>query len=358
MHQTRKRAASNTLFHDLCKPMQITIEEFLKLRHSLPVLDVRSEGEFHEGHIANAINIPLLTNEERVIVGTTYKRKGQQEAIYEGFRLVGPRLKDIVHQAEKIATGNEVLVHCWRGGMRSSNFCQFIGMAKIKSQSVKGGYKAYRQFALDYFKKTLQIILIGGCTGSGKSEILRALKEEGEQILDLERLANHKGSAFGSLMMPPQPTTEQFHNNLFEDIFKLDLSKRIWVEDESITIGKVFLPPDFWATMKNSPLIQMDVSKEIRISRLVNEYGPANQQEFLAAMDKIVKRLGGQHYKAAKEKLLEGDMAATIDILLTYYDKYYLGSIENKKHRVKALVPWNGTNSKEYARELITQAQK
>ena len=336
--------------------MPIAVEDFLKLRHSLPVIDVRSEGEFQEGHITNAINIPLLNNEERIIVGTTYKRKGQQEAIYEGFRLVGPRLKDIIHQAEKIAAGNEVLVHCWRGGMRSSNFCQFISMAKIKSQSVKGGYKAYRQFALDYFKKPLQIILIGGCTGSGKSEILRALKEEGEQILDLETLANHKGSAFGSLMMPPQPTTEQFHNNLFEAIFKLDLTKHIWVEDESITIGKVFLPPDFWTTMKNSQLIQMDVSKEIRISRLVNEYGSADKNEFLAAMDKIVKRLGGQHYKAAKEKLLEGDMASTIDILLTYYDKYYLSSIENKKQRVKVIVTWNGLNAKEYARELINQA--
>ncbi|MCE2996624.1 MAG: tRNA 2-selenouridine(34) synthase MnmH, partial [Flammeovirgaceae bacterium] len=333
-------------------------EEFFRLRNTLPVIDVRSEGEYAQGHIAGATNLPLLNNEERVIVGTTYKRKGPQEAIYEGFRLVGPRLKDIVHQAEKIAAKQEVLVHCWRGGMRSNNFCQFIGMAKVKSQALKGGYKAYRQFAADYFKKPLQLTLIGGCTGSGKSEVLRELGKQGEQILDLEALANHKGSAFGSLMQPPQPTTEQFHNDLFEKLFQLDLSKRIWIEDESITIGKVFLPPDFWATMKASPLVQMDVPKEIRIQRLVNEYGPADKMEFLAAMEKITKRLGGQHYKAAKEKWLEGDMATTIDILLTYYDKYYLGSIANKKERVKFALHWNGTNSASYAEMLRSETEK
>ncbi|MBI3219706.1 MAG: tRNA 2-selenouridine(34) synthase MnmH [Bacteroidetes bacterium] len=338
--------------------MPLSLEDFFRLRNSLPVLDVRSEGEYAQGHIAGAINLPILNNEERTIVGTTYKRKGPQEAIYEGFRLVGPRLKDIIQQAEKIAAGQEVLVHCWRGGMRSNNFCQFIGMAKVKSQALKGGYKAYRQFAADYFKKPLQLTLIGGCTGSGKSEVLRELAKQGEQILDLEALANHKGSAFGSLMQPPQPTTEQFHNDLFEKLFQVDLSKRIWIEDESITIGKVFLPPDFWSTMKASPLVQMDVPKEIRIQRLVNEYGPADKMEFLAAMDKITKRLGGQHYKAAKEKWLEGDMATTIDILLTYYDKYYLGSIANKKERVKFALPWNGTDSAGYAEMLRSETEK
>jgi tRNA 2-selenouridine synthase len=333
--------------------MPLSVEEFLSLRHTLPVIDVRSEGEFEQGHIEGAINIPLLNNEERVIVGTTYKRKGQPEAIREGFRLVGPRLADIIKQTEKVSAGKEIIVHCWRGGMRSSNFSQFAGMAKIKSQTVKGGYKAYRQFALDYFGKPLQIILIGGCTGSGKSEVLRALAAQGEQILDLENLAHHKGSAFGSLMQLPQPTTEQFHNNLFEEILKLDLSKRIWVEDESITIGGVYLPPDFWNQMKTSPVVEMQVSKEVRIQRLVNEYGPANREEFLAAMGRITKKLGGQHYNAAKEKLLQGDMHSVIDILLTYYDKTYLASMEQKKERIKLSLSWDGEKTVEYAKKLI-----
>ncbi len=335
--------------------MPLSVEEFLALRTSQPVIDVRSEGEFEEGHISGAINIPLLNNEARAIVGTAYKKKGQAEAIWEGFRLVGPRLAEIIQQTETIAAGKEILVHCWRGGMRSSNFCQFAGMAKIKSQVLIGGYKAYRQFAFEAFKQPLQIILIGGCTGSGKSEVLRALREQGEQVIDLEALAHHKGSAFGSLMQLPQPTTEQFHNNLFEAIFQLDISKRIWVEDESITIGKVFLPPHFWLRMKNSPIVHMNVSKEVRVQRLVAEYGHADRAEFLEAMTKIVKRLGGQHFKAAKEKLLAGDMAGTIEILLTYYDKYYLESIESKKDRVRLTLPWDGKDANTFAKSLSSE---
>jgi len=240
--------------------MAIPITDFLHLRQHHPVVDVRSQGEFSAGHLGGAINIPLLNNEERVIVGTTYKQKGQGEAIKEGFKLVGPRLEGIINEAEKVAQGKEILVHCWRGGMRSNNFCQFVGMAGIKSQSLTGGYKAYRQVAFDSFKKPLPIILLTGCTGSGKSEVLRALAAQGEQILDLENLAHHKGSAFGGLLMPPQPTTEQFQNDLFEEISKLDTSKRVWVEDESLAIGKIFLPDDFWLTMRQRPLVQMDAA--------------------------------------------------------------------------------------------------
>ncbi len=337
--------------------MSISIYEFLNLRHQLPVVDVRSQGEFAEGHIHAALNVPLLNDDERVLVGTTYKQQGQQQAIKEGFRLVGPRLLDIIEATERIAQGKEILVHCWRGGMRSNNFAQFVGMARVNTQTVVGGYKAYRQLALESFRKPLQIILLTGCTGSGKSEVLRALAAQGEQILDLEALANHKGSAFGGLLMPAQPTTEQFQNNLFEEILKIDLSKRVWVEDESIAIGKIFLPKELWQTMSQSPLVQMKVAKEIRIQRLVNEYGPSDRDEFLQIMVKVTKKLGGQHFNAAKEKLSQGDMAATIDILLTYYDKAYLNSIDNRNAKIKFSLEWNGAGVAKYASELICQME-
>jgi tRNA 2-selenouridine synthase len=334
--------------------MAISIEEFLALRKSLPVVDVRSQGEFQEGHIRAAINIPLLNNEERIAVGTDYKQKGQQQAIKTGFRLVGPRLLDIINETEKVTDKKELLVHCWRGGMRSNNFSQFVGMAGIKTHALKGGYKVYRHQALESFKKPLDLILLTGCTGSGKSEVLRALKSKGEQVLDLESLANHKGSAFGGLFMPPQPTTEQFQNELFEEILALDLTKRIWVEDESIAIGKIFLPNDFWKQMAQSPLIEMDVAKEVRVQRLVEEYGRANPEEFLAIMGKIVTKLGGQHYKHAKEKLAEGDMTSVIDILLTYYDKAYLRSIEKRRDKVINAVAWDGGSIELIVNSLTT----
>lgn len=331
----------------------ILLHDFLTLRDTLPVVDVRSPSEFQQGHIRNAINIPLLNNDERIAVGTDYKQKGQAEAIKTGFRLVGPRLEEIINTTEKISEGRELLVHCWRGGMRSDNFCKFIGMARIKSQALEGGYKSYRQFALANFKKPFKLILLTGFTGSGKSDVLRALKGQGEQILDLEKLAIHKGSAFGGLMMPAQPTTEQFQNELFEEILKLDLSRRIWVEDESIAIGKIFLPQDFWNAMSKSRLVQMDVPKEVRVQRLVKEYGSADREVFLETIAKITKKLGGQNFNAAKEKLMQGDMASTIDILLTYYDKAYHSSIEKRKDKILNTIAWDGKDEFKFANELV-----
>ncbi|MFZ6011253.1 MAG: tRNA 2-selenouridine(34) synthase MnmH [Bacteroidota bacterium] len=334
--------------------MIISIDEFLSLRDTLPIADVRSESEFDEGHIQGAVNIPILNNQERVEVGTTYKQQGQMAAIKAGFRLVGPRILDIVNNAENVAKERELLVHCWRGGMRSSNFCQFAEMAKIKTHQLAGGYKTYRQEALKSFRQPFQFIVIGGCTGSGKSEVLRGLAKRGEQIIDLEKLASHKGSVFGGLMMPPQPTTEQFENDLFETIRKLDVNRRIWIEDESIAVGKIFIPNDFWKNMSTSPVVEMEVDKPRRIERLVQEYGPADQDKFLVAMERIVKKLGGQHYKEAREKYLQQDMASTIDILLTYYDKAYGNSLLKKKHRVKTSLRWNGNNVDEFVMQLLS----
>lgn len=334
--------------------MILPVSEFLELRASLPVIDVRSEGEFETGHVPSAVNIPLLNNAERVEVGTDYKQKGQAEAIRTGFRLVGPRLVEIIDHAKNIADQKELIVHCWRGGMRSANFCQFVGMAGVKTHQLKGGYKSYRQLALQSFRNPLKFMVLGGSTGSGKTEILNALAEAGEQIIDLEGLAHHRGSVFGGLMQPPQPTTEQFQNNLFEKILTLDLTKRVWIEDESIAVGKIFLPSDFWKTMGISPVVELQVDKDTRINRLVNEYGHADKQLFLEAMKGITKRLGGQHFKAAKEKLFENDMPAVMDILLTYYDKAYRNGLDKKSSRTQAAFSWNGTDKHELIKKLIS----
>ena len=337
--------------------MTISIEDFFSLRTQLPLVDVRSEGEFGEGHIPGAINIPILNNAERVAVGTDYKKKGQLEAIKTGFRLVGPRIIDIVNEAEKIAPQRELLVHCWRGGMRSGNFCHFAGMAKLRTHQLKGGYKAYRQTALESFKKPFPFIIIGGSTGSGKTELLRALAEKGEQIIDLEKLANHRGSVFGGLMMPPQPTTEQFQNDLFEGILKLDLSKRIWIEDESIAVGKIFLPEELWRRMSMSPIVEMIVDKQTRIKRLTDEYGAADKNLFLAAMEKIVKKLGGQNFNEAKKMLFEGSMESTIEILLNYYDKAYATGLSKKQDRIKFGLQWDGNHVTKLAENLLSEAR-
>lgn len=335
--------------------MQLALSDFLSLRHELPVIDVRSEGEYEAGHIRNVRNIPLLTNAEREVVGTVYKKRGQREAIHEGFRLVGPRLLDMVSAAEEVAGGKEVIVHCWRGGMRSTNFSQFIGMAGVKSHVLVGGYKTYRQAALDAFRAPLKLVSITGCTGSGKSDVLRELARQGQQVLDLEALAHHKGSAFGHLLQPPQPTTEQFQNELYEQILTLDPQRTVWVEDESIAIGRIFLPADFWSKLHASPLVRMEVPKEVRVKRLVEEYGPADRGEFLEIMKRITKKLGGQNFNAARDHLQRDDMPAVIDILLTYYDKAYVNSMEKRTNQLLFVSPWSGTDLDRFAGELINQ---
>jgi len=331
----------------------LSIDEFLKLRETLPAADVRSEGEYQQGHISGVVNIPILNNGERIAVGTDYKQKGQLAAIKTGFRLVGPRIIDIVNDAEQLAAGKELLVHCWRGGMRSSNFCHFVEMAKIKTHQLKGGYKAYRHEALKSFSLPFQFNVLSGLTGSGKTEILKALAQHGEQVINLEKLASHKGSAFGGLKMPQQPTTEQFQNDLFEDIVKLDLQRPIWIEDESITIGRVVLPEPFWRSMVARPIVQIEVAKDVRVNRLVQEYGDIDREEFLAAMKLISRKLGGQHFQAAVEKVQQGDMSAAIEILLVYYDKAYHHGLEKRKDKISQKATWDGKAVDNFTESLI-----
>jgi len=333
--------------------MLLNFDDFLRLRHELPVVDVRSEGEYHQGHIPGAVNIPILNNAERVVVGTAYKQVGQLAAIKEGFRLVGPRMIDIVTSAEALAAGRGLIVHCWRGGMRSGNFCQFAGMMRIKTHQLAGGYKTYRRAAVASFGSDLPLIVISGNTGSGKSEILRQLRAHGEQVIDLETLASHKGSVFGGLQMPPQPTTEQFQNGLYESILMLDPARRIWIEDESLSIGKIFLPETFWRTMSRSPVVEVGMGRVSRVQRLVAEYGAADRAAFIAAMEKISKRLGGQHLVAARDHVLAGDMAAAIDILLTYYDKAYANGLRDKENRIKLRVYSEGPQVEPIVGELL-----
>jgi tRNA 2-selenouridine synthase len=324
----------------------LSIDDFLTRRNQLPVLDVRSEGEYEQGHVPNAINIPILNNDERKIVGTIYKQQGSKQAIKEGVRLVGPRLIEILEKAEQVVSNKEALVYCWRGGMRSNNFCWLIERLGIKAQPLAGGYKAYRKKALESFETPIQFLVLSGSTGSGKTEILQELKRQGEQIICLETIANHKGSAFGGLGLSDQPTTEQFQNNLFEEILQLDLSKRIWVEDESIAIGKIFIPQPLWKNLRNSPMVKVEVPKEVRVQRLVKDYGAVDTSLLLGAMQNISAKLGGQHFNIAREKLFKGDLADTADSLLTYYDKAYDKAITAREKQIvkKESFDWKDVN--------------
>ncbi len=337
----------------MIKPLPI--EQFLEKSKTIPVIDVRSPGEFERGHIVGAVNIPLFENSERAEVGTRYKKVGKESAFLLGLDMVGPKLSGFVKKAKKIAPEDEILVHCWRGGMRSGSFATLLGAAGMKVSTLIGGYKFYRNFILEELRKPLNIIILGGKTGSGKTEILCELEKQGEQILDLEGLANHKGSSFGMLGQAPQPMTEHFENMLYEKFAKLDPNRRIWIEDESRNIGCCNIPDGLWQQMRTAKIAFIDVDKQIRIGRLVNEYAQFSFEELKSATDRILTRLGGQHHKSALEALAKGDFSVGTDIALTYYDKAYLHGLTKREPSKIKTFEVNENNPAATAKRLIEE---
>jgi tRNA 2-selenouridine synthase len=309
---------------------KIDILHFLDLSESIPIVDVRSPSEFNQGHIPGAFNIPLFDDKERQSVGTKYKKEGRLPAILEGLSLTGPSIRSKLEQGLRIANNGRLLVHCWRGGMRSEAMAWLFSMGDLEVYVLDGGYKAYRHLVLEKLSEKRNMIVLGGMTGSSKTHILRYLTSDGQQILDLERLANHKGSAFGSLGQPPQPTTEQFGNILYTEISQLQKEHPVWVEDESRNIGSVFIPDGFFLNMQEAPGVILVLDVNTRLTRLIEEYANYPIQSLKSSVLKISKRLGGDKTKDAIGAIEKGDIAKAIEIVLNYYDKAYLFGLNKK----------------------------
>ena len=309
----------------------LDISEFLTLSKGHLTIDVRSPKEFNKGHIPHAVNLPLFNDEERAKVGTIYVQTGRNEAIEAGLEIVGPKMVDFVRFVKPLAKDNKIFVHCWRGGMRSGSMAWLFDTMGYEVYMLKNGYKAYRHLIIEELGRKARYIIIGGRTGSGKTEMLHQLRERGEQILDLEALARHKGSSFGALGELPQPSTEQFENNLHLEISKLDLSKPIWLEDESKNIGKCSITNELWANMVKSPLVVVDIPLEVRVKRLVKDYGKMPAEGLEDAIRRIERRLGNEAMKEALHSLNEKDFAEVARITLRYYDKAYDHSLAIKE---------------------------
>ena len=312
---------------------KIDILNFLDLSKGIPIVDVRSPSEFNAGHIPGAFNIPLFDDKERESVGTKYKKEGRLPAILEGLSLTGPSIRSKLELGLSIANDRKLLVHCWRGGMRSEAMSWLFSMGDLEVFVLEGGYKAYRHLVLEKLSEKRKMIVLGGMTGSSKTHILQYLYSLGQQVLDLEQFANHKGSAFGALGQPPQPTTEQFGNILFREWRLLDRELPFWVEDESRNIGTVFIPDGFYLNMQETAAVILAMDVNTRLPRLIKEYANYPAGLLISSVLKISKRLGGDKTKDAIDAIEKGDIAKAIEIVLYYYDKAYLFGLNKKNSK-------------------------
>jgi tRNA 2-selenouridine synthase len=314
-------------------------EEFLKASKICLIVDVRSPAEYHQGHIPGAVNLPLFDNEERAVVGTLYKNSGRETSVLKGLEMAGPKLADFVKQLHKLTGQKKILVHCWRGGMRSESMAWLFRVAGYEVTVLEGGYKAYRRFIRERFSLPANILILGGLTGSGKTEILHQLRHMGEQVLDLESLACHKGSVFGGFGQADQPSNEQFENDIFAAWEKIDHMLPVWIEDESRMIGNVSIPDPLYEQMSRSPMIKIETSREDRIQRLVAEYSGVETRDLKGAIMKISEKLGGTHTKEATEAIEAGDFETVAALALSYYDKTYTHSVLKRENQEILTVP-------------------
>lgn len=334
----------------------IGIEEFLQKAKQLPVLDVRAPKEYAAGHIPQAHSFPIFDDAQRATVGTAYKQQGHDPAVLIGLDLFGPRMSGFVKEAGKLAKNKEVLVHCWRGGMRSGAMAWLLNFSGYKVHLLQGGYKAYRRLVHAEFEKPRNLLILSGLTGSGKTDILQHLRHLGQPSIDLEGLANHKGSAFGSIGMAPQPSTEHFENLLGMALLKAGKQQPLWLEDESITIGRVQMPKPLFDQMQHAPTLAIQVPHRLRVRKLAQEYCRTNEAILATAILKIKKRLGGLATKEALAAISDGDMEKMVEIALTYYDKAYTFELAKKQQVLPLELP--GTDPEENAALVVAFAKQ
>ncbi len=301
------------------------------------LLDSRSPSEFEAGRIPGAVSFPLFSNEERSRIGTCYKQISKEAAIELGLELVAPKLVQFVQSAKQLAPNRQVRLHCWRGGMRSSSMAWLLETAGFHVTLLEGGYKAFRGWARSTLSTPRSILILGGMTGTGKTKLLSILREQGEQVLDLEALANHRGSSYGALGLGAQPTNEQFENAIALQWATLNGDRFVWIEAESRRVGLCRVPDELFAPMMQSPVIQIERSRQERIDFLIEVYGSVEPEALIAATERISRKLGGQHTKSAIEWIRGGNLAPAIDLILNYYDKTYLYDLHRRNVAIHSI---------------------
>jgi tRNA 2-selenouridine synthase len=241
------------------------------------IIDARTPAEFAEDHIPGAVNLPVLDNEQRIVVGTMYKQQSAFEARRLGGALVAENIARHLQTYLKDKPKSwRPLIYCWRGGQRSGSFATWLRMVGWDAHQLQGGYKSFRHHVIDDIARIAPALhwqVVCGPTGSAKTRILEALARAGAQTLDLEDLAAHKGSVLGALPDRPQPTQKRFETTLCTRLQALDPARPVYVEAESRKIGVVFVPEPLILAMRRSACIAVDATRDARLSFLVRDYG-------------------------------------------------------------------------------------
>jgi tRNA 2-selenouridine synthase len=286
-------------------------------------IDVRSPGEYAQDHIPGALNLPLFSDEERERIGTVYRQLDQKQARYLGLEIITPKLVSLLRQLEGLLTEGQPVIYCWRGGMRSKALYQMARLLQIPCHRLLGGYKAYRQEVNNYFAALcpFRIVVLHGLTGCGKTRILQMLQSEKQvQVIDLEGLAQNRGSVFGGVGLKEQPSQKRFESRLFEAMTAYDPACPLIVECESKRIGKLLLPTTFYQAMQEGRHFLIYGSLAARTSRIVEEYRPGERkEEIVEALQKIKERLGKEKILWLIDLVKTGNFLPVVEYLLEYY---------------------------------------
>lgn len=306
----------------------IDINEAVKMSEAI-IVDVRSEGEFAEATIPGAINLPLLDNMQRALVGIAYKEQGSDAARSLGLDLVAPGLGRYVESFRRLAPGGGIILFCWRGGLRSKFVAELLDTMGLDTYRLKGGFKSYRRFVNDYLGRDAlpqQSIVLHGLTGVGKTEVLAELKQAGMPVLDLEGMARHRGSVYGKIGLPRSPSQKMFEALIVQELMNAEQTGFFVVECEGRRLGKLLVPEILLQAIKSGRPILLYAELEQRVRRIKDIY--AGREGGIQALQEstsyLTRYLGRKKVEELNTLLAAERLEDVFSYLLTnYYDPLY-----------------------------------
>lgn len=321
----------------------IDLEKALQLRRNGALLvDVRTPAEYAETTIPGAVNVPIFSNEERVRVGTMYKQQGKTVARKLGIELVAPKIPALLEQIEQAQQGRPgpVIVFCWRGGMRSLAMTSFLNLAGVHARQLVGGHKSFRSQVCAYFdtKDWPPIYVLRGLTGVGKTQVLHRLAAQDFPVVDLEGLANHRGSAFGALGLQPQPGQKMFEALLWDRLQQLESAGYLLTEGESLHIGRLLVPKRFHQAMQVQTSLWLKASLEFRTKIILEDYPALDQLrgQFEKPICALKERLGSKVVEQLLALLNAGKWEELVhELMVHYYDPLYLHTLPERRAEIE-----------------------